>query len=948
VNIPEWPFPGSRWWKFDFHNHTPKSTDYGKARADEASLKARTTEEWLLDYMRAGIDCVAVTDHNSGAWIDELKSTLATMERTKPNGYRPLFLFPGVELSLGRCHYLALFDPHADQSKIQGLIGFSRYRGTQGASDGSCEASISDIAAEVARLGGLFIPAHADATTGIFTELRGNDLRPVLQCENIIAVEMTNPASAMPSLYTECKLRWTRILGSDSHHPDSGPEGGTKFPGSHYTWVKMAKPSLEALRLALIDGEDVSIRRSDDSRPGFRPFDTPEDLIEGIKIHDARFMGRGQPQVFQFSPWLNALVGGRGSGKSTVIHLLRLAMQREDELERFEKSSLLRDFQRFRLLSRQRDDEGALRADTKLEVIYRHQGVRYLISWSDNGDVLSVEEWCEDIDSWLTASSQEVKERFPVRIFSQGQIAALAGERSEALMDLVNQAVGFNEWKSRWDEKERAFFTLRNRSRELAGKLTAKDRIVGQLEDVRRKLKRFEDAEHAKVLKTYRVRKGQAREVEQVAEVTNEIVEKIRAIAAECVTAEIPADAFDPTDELGQEAKAAIQKIHAAIAEAAVSLDKVADDLSAVEELTTTSLSLGSWQADVDATEAAFDTLVEDLKSQGVNDPSEYGRLVKDRQRLEEELAAMELLTKQAEELKAERAVMLTDLLTLRREISKKRSDFLTEILATNAYVRIELQPYGRDPRAIEDSIRDLLGIKEDTPPFEQDIYREGDGEAKPSQGVVFDLLYDLPESGVAEAMESRIASLKKGLIRAAKGGEYDKIGSKLRTRLQKTTEQRAEFLDRILTWFPEDGLKVTYSPGSDGGDFRPIQQGSAGQRAAAMLAFLLAYGSEPIIVDQPEDDLDNYLITRLVVNQIRENKARRQIICVTHNPNIVVNGDAEMVHALDFKSSQCKITYKGSLQDHDVREEVCRVMEGGRDAFEQRYRRIGHGGRHV
>jgi len=60
------------------------------------------------------------------------------------------------------------------------------------------------------------------------------------------------------------------------------------------------------------------------------------------------------------------------------------------------------------------------------------------------------------------------------------------------------------------------------------------------------------------------------------------------------------------------------------------------------------------------------------------------------------------------------------------------------------------------------------------------------------------------------------------------------------------------------------------------------------------------------------------------------------------------VNGDAEMVHALDFKSLQCQITVKGSLQDLEVREEVCRVMEGGRDAFEQRYRRIGNGGRHV
>ena len=63
-------WPGSRWWRFDFHTHTPASKDYGD--------KSITPHDWLLGFMRAGIDCVAVTDHNSGAWIDRLKEILAT------------------------------------------------------------------------------------------------------------------------------------------------------------------------------------------------------------------------------------------------------------------------------------------------------------------------------------------------------------------------------------------------------------------------------------------------------------------------------------------------------------------------------------------------------------------------------------------------------------------------------------------------------------------------------------------------------------------------------------------------------------------------------------------------------------------------------------------------------------------------------------------------------
>ena len=99
-------------------------------------------------------------------------------------------------------------------------------------------------------------------------------------------------------------------------------------------------------------------------------------------------------------------------------------------------------------------------------------------------------------------------------------------------------------------------------------------------------------------------------------------------------------------------------------------------------------------------------------------------------------------------------------------------------------------------------------------------------------------------------------------------------------------------------------------------------------------------------MLDQPEDDLDNHVIHDLIVRQIRDNKRRRQVIVVTHNPNIVVNGDAEQVIAMDHVEGQCVVVVEGtgSLQEREVREEVCRVMEGGRRAFEARYRRLVRG----
>ena len=148
------------------------------------------------------------------------------------------------------------------------------------------------------------------------------------------------------------------------------------------------------------------------------------------------------------------------------------------------------------------------------------------------------------------------------------------------------------------------------------------------------------------------------------------------------------------------------------------------------------------------------------------------------------------------------------------------------------------------------------------------------------------------------------------------------------------------ERIDRLQCWFPDDSLDVQYRL-KYGDKHKPIEQGSPGQKTAALLAFIFSYGNEPLILDQPEDDLDNHLIYDLIVTQLREIKQQRQIIVVTHNANIVVNGDAENVIVLDVGSGQTRIIAQGCLQKLRIRNEICRIMEGGPEAFERRYKRI-------
>ena len=128
----QWHYPGARWWKFDFHTHSPASEDYGKGPRQH-SLREITPRDWLLGFMRAEIDCIAVTDHNSGDWVDRLKGALLELRQGGHKEFRPLHLFPGVEITANSgVHVLALLDVNRESADVAALLGWVRYRG-QGA-----------------------------------------------------------------------------------------------------------------------------------------------------------------------------------------------------------------------------------------------------------------------------------------------------------------------------------------------------------------------------------------------------------------------------------------------------------------------------------------------------------------------------------------------------------------------------------------------------------------------------------------------------------------------------------------------------------------------------------------------------------------------------------------------------------------------------------------------
>jgi ABC-type cobalamin/Fe3+-siderophores transport system ATPase subunit len=124
-----------------------------------------------------------------------------------------------------------------------------------------------------------------------------------------------------------------------------------------------------------------------------------------------------------------------------------------------------------------------------------------------------------------------------------------------------------------------------------------------------------------------------------------------------------------------------------------------------------------------------------------------------------------------------------------------------------------------------------------------------------------------------------------------------------------------------------------------DRGDFKPLDEISEGQKCTALLSITLHEREEPIIIDEPEDNLDNASIFDTVVQLVREIKHERQFIIATHNANIPVLGDAEMIASLE----QGFITNRGPIEHEDIRAKVQAVLEGGPEAFRKRSERYGY-----
>ena len=148
-----------------------------------------------------------------------------------------------------------------------------------------------------------------------------------------------------------------------------------------------------------------------------------------------------------------------------------------------------------------------------------------------------------------------------------------------------------------------------------------------------------------------------------------------------------------------------------------------------------------------------------------------------------------------------------------------------------------------------------------------------------------------------------------------------------------------------IVAAVPWDSINMSYLD-----EGRPIdfKMASPGQQASALLELLLNQSAGTLIIDQPEDDLDNRVIMR-IVELLRTSKSTRQLIFTTHNANIVVNGDADKIVALkspepssnpNNNAPRVQLDCDGAIETPAVSATITSIMEGGREAFDLRSRK--------
>jgi energy-coupling factor transporter ATP-binding protein EcfA2 len=892
----EW-HAGARWWSLDLHAHSPASFDYGGLEGSTNVEPKPSFREWIRAYIAAGVDGIVVTDHNSHQGIEPARQALEELRGADPE-LASLVIFPGVEITAtGGIHILGVFDPAADADVVNQALTLCRYAGTRGASDQTANMTVADVSTEIAGLGGICIPAHADQPRGIF-RMDERELAALAEMSHLIAVEVVDDTQVGIAE----RHGWVPVLGSDAHHltTTSCPPGiEAKAPGTHLTLIKAETLDLDGLRLALTD-PDESVRRC---RSGYDDLNaTAHDHIDRVLV-----MRGDAVEEYRFGPWMNCLIGGRGVGKSTLIELLRLALGRAHELD----GSVAEDLRRFspeaELGERWWDD------GTRIVVDYTKDQRLLRVTWSGaNPDKPDVHLWTGA--SWQEQSGRAL-DRAPVRIFSQKQIYELATSPQSFLTILDDMPpIQRSEWDEEYEELQLRFRGERNRLRQLLAETEKADRIRGQLQEVQGRLRHLAEL---RASDEYQELEGAETRIWDAAVAEEQALSFEQRLVADARTLRgLVTDTLSGTEF---DARAA------SFASAADFLQQASAALAAGRSTWAAQGTVARWNERIAELNAW-------LSEQGGSTRISAEQTRADRQREAELEAELREVESSEERCRKQQAVidrLLAEISSKRTVLFTRRREYTRRLGTTaDSPTKVEVHQQG-DVESIGDDLRSLLNCPES---FDSAFSRHG---------IAASLLRHEPKD---PRFPAEVASFKQALIEFVEAGADSVIGRSItvdrRFYTRLANSDTFDLVTQIMLWFPEDLVSVRYRP-REGQGYIAVDRGSPGQKTAALLTVILQMGTDPLLLDQPEDDLENKLIRHLAVETLKDIKSRRQLIVSTHNANVVVTSAAENILVLEHGDVIPAIEAEGTLQTLAVKSSVCEILEGGEEAIKTRYQRL-------
>ena len=934
---------GAHFYRCDLQIHTPRDHQWVGTHYVSDEDRREYATQFIQACREKRLDAVAITDHHDLTFVkyirEAAKSELGADGNPVPAN-KQIVVFPGIELTLNvPCQALLIFDAELPEDMFSLALNALTL---------TPKDATEQTAGAVVRL------EHITTLGDLRDEL---DKYEFLRKRFIILPNVSDGGSdtllrtgaapkykAMPCVggYIDGSIEQ---LGKGNRDIINGktPEYGCKriavFQtsdsrredhaelGKVSTWVKWAEPTAEALRQACLALQ---------SRVSQEEPQLPSVTIKSISLSNSEFLG---PFDLEFNSQYNALIGGRGTGKSTILEYLRWALcdQPPPSVEEDDTPNYLA--RRRRLIDQTLKPLGAI-----VEVKFEVNSVLHTIRRKSCGGELLIKIAGDDMRS---CSEEEVRRLLPIQAYSQKQLSDVSVRMGE-LVRFVRAPIRTKLDKiekqllDRTERIKETYVAVRRRrmlSRTLEEGRVAEISLSEQAEALRAGLTELSEEDRA-LLDRGKMFSG----ADQAVVSWREGIATFQSAAENfhrTVESHLVGMTSLPAEPEGEILKDAFEEYKTLLSDAKVSLGALIDRTKAMignpETMTAHSSPWRKWSQKRKEFRDAYDDVVQrssvhrhkmrqlqEIEHQHQAHILEVRRVKEKLKSLASAEAAHQAERQAWENLIGERddaldeqcAKLTADSDAAIRAHVKRYADAKDFIVTLKKAVTGSRVPGNK----IEDLAESISSA--DTPEAASTLWRE----------ILTDLEklaeYDAEKDGVDKCPDAPILT-RAGLTNA----NIDGIGRHLKPE---------DWLTLLLTPIKSEPV-FEYQASEQ--EYIPFGNASVGQQATALLKTLLNQPGSPLIIDQPEEDLDNPVMLE-IVERVWKAKQNRQLLFASHNANLVVNGDADLVAWCDYRKigdqSRGTIAGEGAIDVDSARNAIKKIMEGGETAFNLRKEKYG------